>query len=344
MVTSFPTTQTLSQRWTAFRALHNLDLTAGVFWLAILSFIVSTLWDLGAVSIIIGLAGTATCGFSWLFARSLFRVDAHKEVWPLAIVLALIVTGLLIDLLRYFHSGADVTHYALGFASNIHGLLSSTVLLLTFVEAFLGYHRALPTHEKRFRLIFASGYGALLLTSDVWLGSIPEGPSADQFADQVKIICSLIALGASVGSWWYRRSHALPRPKRQRRQLAHISQDDQQLATRLLQSLEQDRLYLDPDLRLPSLARRLGETNHRVSACITAILGFPNFNTLVNEYRIEAAKAALVALETRQQSILMIALDCGFSSIGPFNRAFKRETGLTPSEFRAQNLQLAQPS
>jgi AraC-like DNA-binding protein len=36
--------------------------------------------------------------------------------------------------------------------------------------------------------------------------------------------------------------------------------------------------------------------------------------------------------------VLTIALDAGFSSLGPFNRAFKAETGVTPSEYRRQAL------
>jgi AraC-like DNA-binding protein len=36
--------------------------------------------------------------------------------------------------------------------------------------------------------------------------------------------------------------------------------------------------------------------------------------------------------------ILTIALDAGFQSLGPFNRAFKTQTGMTPSEFRRQQL------
>jgi len=36
--------------------------------------------------------------------------------------------------------------------------------------------------------------------------------------------------------------------------------------------------------------------------------------------------------------ILTIALDAGFQSIGPFNRAFKAHTGMTPSEFRRGGL------
>ncbi|HBL92121.1 MAG TPA: AraC family transcriptional regulator, partial [Hyphomonas sp.] len=36
------------------------------------------------------------------------------------------------------------------------------------------------------------------------------------------------------------------------------------------------------------------------------------------------------------QPILSIAMDCGFGSLGPFNRSFKAMTGLTPSAYRRQ--------
>ena len=81
-------------------------------------------------------------------------------------------------------------------------------------------------------------------------------------------------------------------------------------------------------------AARLGEPEHRVSRCISAATGFPNFNRLINHHRVEAAKGRLAAAdETR--SILQIALDCGFASLGPFNRAFREETGMTPRAYRA---------
>jgi AraC-like DNA-binding protein len=40
----------------------------------------------------------------------------------------------------------------------------------------------------------------------------------------------------------------------------------------------------------------------------------------------------------RDVAVLTIAMDAGFQSIGPFNRAFKAETGLTPTEFRRNAL------
>jgi AraC-like DNA-binding protein len=33
--------------------------------------------------------------------------------------------------------------------------------------------------------------------------------------------------------------------------------------------------------------------------------------------------------------ILSIALECGYGSIGPFNRVFRQRFGMTPTEYRA---------
>jgi AraC-like DNA-binding protein len=49
---------------------------------------------------------------------------------------------------------------------------------------------------------------------------------------------------------------------------------------------------------------------------------------------VAEAKGRLADPRSDHLSILTIALDCGFASIGPFNRAFKAETGMTPMQFR----------
>jgi AraC-like DNA-binding protein len=55
-------------------------------------------------------------------------------------------------------------------------------------------------------------------------------------------------------------------------------------------------------------------------------------------YRIDEAKAALADPAQKQVPVLTIAMDAGFQSIGPFNRAFKAATGQTPTEFRRDAL------
>ena len=64
----------------------------------------------------------------------------------------------------------------------------------------------------------------------------------------------------------------------------------------------------------------------------------------MNHYRIAEAKAALADPDQADVPVLTIALDAGFSSLGPFNRAFKAETGLTPSEYRRLALRKLPPN
>ena len=55
----------------------------------------------------------------------------------------------------------------------------------------------------------------------------------------------------------------------------------------------------------------------------------------LNSYRIRDACARLVAADTRKLPVLTIAMDVGYRSLGPFNRAFREETGMTPTAYRA---------
>jgi AraC-like DNA-binding protein len=73
---------------------------------------------------------------------------------------------------------------------------------------------------------------------------------------------------------------------------------------------------------------------YRLRPLINDELGHRNFNAFLNRYRLDEAKAALVDPGQSGVPVLTIALDAGFQSLAPFNRAFKVDTGLTPTEFR----------
>lgn len=74
---------------------------------------------------------------------------------------------------------------------------------------------------------------------------------------------------------------------------------------------------------------------HRLRQAINAGLGHRNFNAFLNHYRVEEAKAALADPGQNEVPVLTIAMDAGFQSIGPFNRAFKTNTGKTPTDYRS---------
>lgn len=99
-----------------------------------------------------------------------------------------------------------------------------------------------------------------------------------------------------------------------------------------------ERVYRQEGLTIGGLAARLDLPEYRLRQAINEGLGYRNFNAFLNRYRIDEAKAALSDPGQRDVPVLTIAMDAGFQSIGPFNRAFKAETGLTPTEFRRDAL------
>ncbi|MGJ7508840.1 helix-turn-helix domain-containing protein [Variovorax sp. GT1P44] len=95
-----------------------------------------------------------------------------------------------------------------------------------------------------------------------------------------------------------------------------------------------DRVYRESNLTIGVLAERMGMPEHKLRRLINQGLGHRNFTAFLNTYRLADARRWLADPEQADTPILTIAMDAGFQSLGPFNRAFKSNTGLTPSEFR----------
>ena len=110
------------------------------------------------------------------------------------------------------------------------------------------------------------------------------------------------------------------------------------LAAALQRLMAIDRAYRNEDLSLASLASRLAVPEYRLRRLINQRLGHRNFSAYVNGWRLAEAQAALADPAQRDLPVLTIALEAGFQSIGPFNRAFKAATGGTPTEFRRDKL------
>ncbi len=117
----------------------------------------------------------------------------------------------------------------------------------------------------------------------------------------------------------------------------HDPADDRLLAA-LEHLMATRQAYRDEGLGIAALAQRLDAPEYRLRRVINRRLGHRNFNAYLNGLRLADARAALADPARRGLPVLTIALSAGFQSIGPFNRAFKAETGLTPTEFRRQKL------
>jgi AraC-like DNA-binding protein len=102
---------------------------------------------------------------------------------------------------------------------------------------------------------------------------------------------------------------------------------------KLIILMERDKPYLDGDLTLSKLAAKLSLPTHHLSQIINERLN-QNFFDLINAHRVEEAKRKLVDPARRHYSLLAIAEEVGFNSKSAFNAAFKKQTQMTPSDFR----------
>lgn len=107
----------------------------------------------------------------------------------------------------------------------------------------------------------------------------------------------------------------------------------QSLLQHLLSFMENEKPYLDNDLRLATLAEQIQSTPHHVSQVINEQLGksFPDF---INEYRVKAAQEMLLDPNNKSVYIINIAYSVGFNNKTSFNKAFKQVTGTSPSVFK----------
>lgn len=105
------------------------------------------------------------------------------------------------------------------------------------------------------------------------------------------------------------------------------------LAARWLAQIEAAGWWREPGLTLEQVARRLGTNESYVSRAFNAGAG-RNFNSAINALRVQAVQQALAAGDAR--SVLVIALECGFSSKASFNRVFLAHAGVSPTACKAQ--------
>lgn len=103
---------------------------------------------------------------------------------------------------------------------------------------------------------------------------------------------------------------------------------------RLTEAMETEQVFTEQGLTIGTLAEKISVPEHQLRSLINQGLGHRNFSAFLNSYRIAFAKKSLQDPEQARTPILTIAMDAGYNSLAPFNRAFKIAEGVTPTEFR----------
>jgi AraC-like DNA-binding protein len=107
----------------------------------------------------------------------------------------------------------------------------------------------------------------------------------------------------------------------------------EEYTNRLVSYMKAEKPYLDPLLGLQELAQKLSIPPHDLSQVLNTALK-QNFFDFINSYRIEESKRIFSEDASNKKTILEILYEAGFNSKSVFNLAFKKQTGLTPTQYR----------
>ena len=279
-------------------------------------------------NLVIELGSIAVPALFWLFARTWFN-DEKRIGWR-SWSMILVPMMLLIILLEN-EQQKNLLFYASGILMRI---VTFSLAIAGLWVAWKGRDDDLIEDRRRLRVQLIGAVGAYVLLTNgieilVFNGFAPE---LWRSMLQVGILALTLTLcGAMFG---LRRPDLLGPSQRQDESAPFIHTTDDHLAPRLLSHMDVERPYRDETMTIAKLAGQLGEPEYRLRRLINGHLGHRNFAAFLNGYRLAEVKSALADSEQRLVPILTIALDSGFGSLGPFNRAFRDVEGMTPTEFR----------
>jgi AraC-like DNA-binding protein len=275
----------------------------------------------------------------WLFTRALFD-DAFKMRWWHGLVWAA-VAGF---------SFINCAWIAPASAGNLRlSIIAINLLVLGFIALAVGQTIAswpadLVEGRRRLR-VFIVGAAALYGGSNAILQILISGRDAADVANTanaavlagiVTAICySMLRVAAPD---LFPIASVVPAVTTAPGQ-SIVAQDaaDQRLVDALTRLMADERIYRHDNITIGTLATKLAVPEYKLRRLINQRLGYRNFNVFLNNHRIEEAKAALADPSQAEVPVITIAMDAGFQSLGPFNRAFKATTGVTPTEYRRLN-------
>ena len=113
----------------------------------------------------------------------------------------------------------------------------------------------------------------------------------------------------------------------------NILMKDELIGKKLRKTMEEDKLYLNPELSLREVSAAIGSNMKYLSLYLNKMLGL-TFYEYVNKFRVEEACVLIQRMERDgRRNMAEVAQLSGFNSLSSFNRYFKKEKGVTPKEY-----------
>lgn len=270
--------------------------------------------------------------FTWLFALRVFEHEPPRAVLRGTPMVLAAAWGLAAFVLPHLHLGFYIIH--------IVGLLLVADL---FRVALLERADDLVEQRRTFRLwlpllVAAQTGGILAYELITGKGSAMGGDPPVSLAGGLLILALVLFTGLTL----LRTEPELlvvsgaPGPAEARTEASPVStlSPSEVVLKANLEAAMAQGIYRTSGLSIADLAEHLGTPEHRLRALINRRMGHRNFSAFLNRYRIAEARAILADRAQVDLPVLTIALDLGYTSLPTFNRAFRAETGQTPTDYR----------
>jgi AraC-like DNA-binding protein len=267
----------------------------------------------------------------WLFTRALFDETFRLRWWHALIWGAVAVFSFVNCMWLAPASGVRPSIIAIN-------LLALGFIVLAVAQTITSWSADLVERRRRVRVFIVSAaalYGGLNAMLQISLsgGGRTEIANTANSAVLAAVVAAIsIAMMRVDGADLF---PAAPEIQADASDVAVVeSSADQKLVEALMRLMGDERIYRHDNITIGTLATKLAIPEYRLRRLINQRLGYRNFNVFLNEHRIAEAKAALADPSQAEVPVITIAMDAGFQSLGPFNRAFKATTGVTPTEYR----------
>lgn len=307
--------------------------------------------SLGLYQYIIGLGTCFTCNGMWLVSRALFR--SESAISKRHICIALVIAALVMLSQGIQFASALTSLQSIDFSpfkstlGEVANLLSSCILMLTFWEAARGFGNSSGSDRWQ-RLVFMSSFGGAVFATSILATGLYDGPQLAAVFPWFVVFCALqmVVVTQVLISWRVKTTNNDAPNKVSPKSHEYIAEPvdaplscaqyeiDHVVLSGIERAVYEEKIFLQPNLKMVDLAHRLNVAEYKVSRIIRHHYKAKNFNQFINQRRVEYAKQLIELPANQHWPVLVIGLESGFASIGPFNRAFKSLCGCTPKEYR----------
>lgn len=282
---------------------------------------------------------TAICSthpvWFWLFCAALFADKMKLTSTHVFCLVAMAFTGTLYQWLYETGGPAAGAEWFIGVLGIGVGAVSLFFICLGPLAVFAGAAADLDERRRQIRTRFVplvSSYLAFVVIAQL-LRVFADQPTPKALVLGNLVVIDTLALVALVTFVrvrfvnWLDLAEPVPNVER-------LSRVERIVLDRLRRRFVEERPYAREGLTIARLAELLGTQEYVLRRVINRGLGYRNFNAFLHSHRLREAAARLRQPDERGVPVLTIALDVGYGSVGPFNRAFKARFGMTPTQYR----------